>query len=145
MKINFTNETNIDVKKYIKIIKKVLKKERTKMFFNVIFVDDEYIRQINKQYRNIDRVTDVITFALMDNPDEILPGTEYELGDVFICINQALRQAIEYGHSVEREIGFLATHGYLHLLGYDHIEKEDEEEMFKKQEEILEKAKLRRK
>ena len=65
------------------------------MFFNVIFVDNDMIQQINRDYRGIDRVTDVITFALMENPDEILKGAEYELGDVFICVERALEQAID--------------------------------------------------
>ena len=97
---------------------------------------------INKDYRNIDRITDVISFALNDEQDFLIK-TE-EIGDIFICIDQAKRQAEEYGHSLDRELGFLSVHGYLHLNGYDHMTKEDEEIMFKKQEEILEKANLRR-
>ena len=71
-------------------------------------------------------------------------GAEFELGDVFICIDRALEQAEEYNHSVEREMGFLAVHGYLHLIGYDHMNPEDEKVMFTKQEEILAKANLKR-
>ena len=67
-----------------------------------------------------------------------------ELGDVFICVDKAIEQAAEYNHSVEREMGFLAVHGYLHLIGYDHMNEEDERIMFTKQEEILAKAKLKR-
>lgn len=144
MKINFVNERNDDVSKYVKIIKKVFKKVKSKMFFNVIFVDNDTIQQINCDYRGIDRVTDVITFALHENPEEILKGAEYELGDVFICVERALEQAADYGHSVDREMGFLAVHGYLHLIGYDHMTLEDEKEMFTLQEEILAKAKLKR-
>ena len=144
MKINFVNERNDDVSKYVKIIKKVFKKVKSKMFFNVIFVDNDTIQQINCDYRGIDRVTDVITFALHENPEEILKGAEYELGDVFICVERALEQAADYGHSVDREMGFLAVHGYLHLIGYDHMTEEDEKEMFTLQEEILAKAKLKR-
>jgi probable rRNA maturation factor len=80
----------------------------------------------------------------MENPNEILKGAEYELGDVFICVERALEQAKDYGHSIEREIGFLSVHGYLHLIGYDHMTKEDEKVMFTLQEEILAKAKLER-
>lgn len=144
MKINFVNERNDDVSKYVKIIKKVFKKVKSKMFFNVIFVDNDKIQQINRDYRDIDKVTDVITFALMENQDEVFKGAERELGDVFICVERALEQAKDYGHSIEREIGFLSVHGYLHLIGYDHMNKEDEEVMFKLQEEILAKAKLER-
>lgn len=144
MKINFVNERDDDVSKYKKIIKKVFKRVKSKMFFNVIFVDNDMIQQINRDYRGIDRVTDVITFALMENPNEIMKGAEYELGDVFICVERALEQAKDYGHSIEREIGFLSVHGYLHLIGYDHMSEEDEKVMFKLQEEILAKAKLER-
>lgn len=144
MKINFINETVYDIKKYKKVIKKVLKSVKSKMFFNIIFVDNDKIRQINNDYRGIDKVTDVITFALMENTDEIFKGSEYELGDVFICIDRAIEQANMYNHSIEREIGFLAVHGYLHLIGYDHNSKEEEDEMFSLQEEMLQKAKLGR-
>lgn len=144
MKINFVNERDDDVSKYKKIIKKVFKSIKSKMFFNVIFVDNDMIQQINRDYRGIDRVTDVITFALMENPNEIMKGAEYELGDVFICVERALEQAKDYGHSIEREIGFLSVHGYLHLIGYDHMTEDDEKVMFKLQEEILAKAKLER-
>ena len=109
--------------------------------FNIIFVNDKYIQTINRDYRNIDRVTDVISFALCDDPNNEF---ENELGDIFIDIDQAIRQASEYGHSIEREVAFLAVHGYLHLCGYDHMTKEDEEIMFKKQDEILNKAKITR-
>jgi probable rRNA maturation factor len=79
-------------------------------------------------------VTDVISFALCHDEDIIQSN---ELGDIFICLDRAFEQAVEYGHSVEREVGFSAVHGYLHLCGFDHMTKEDEEVMFKKQDEIL--------
>ena len=144
MKINFVNETDLDVKEYKKLIRSVFKYEKNPMFFNIIFVTKDRIQQINNDYRGINRVTDVITFALMENPDEIFMGAEFELGDVFICIDRAIEQAREYNHSIEREIGFLAVHGYLHLTGYDHMNEEDEKVMFCKQEEILAKANLKR-
>lgn len=104
--------------------------------FNVIFVDNEYIHNLNREYRNIDRETDVITFALEDNKD-----VEYEdyrlLGDIYISLDKAHSQADEYGHSFLRELSFLTIHGFLHLLGYDHMNKLDEEVMFARQEEIL--------
>lgn len=104
--------------------------------FNVIIVDEAKIQELNKTYRNIDRVTDVISFALEDDETFNISGYRV-LGDIYICIEQARRQAEEYGHSFKRELSFLAIHGLLHLLGYDHIEKSDEEVMFNKQEEVL--------
>lgn len=144
MKINFVNQTDLDVKEYKKLIRSVLKHEKNDKYFNIIFVTSEEIRQINHSYRGIDKVTDVISFALMENQDELFQEAILELGDVFICIERAIEQAIDYGHSVEREMGFLAVHGYLHLMGYDHMMPEDEKEMFSKQDEILAKAKLSR-
>ena len=142
MKINFFNESSLDAKPYEKIIKGVLKKIKNKKEFNIIFVDDEEIQRINRQYRNIDRVTDVISFALCDDPDNQM---EDELGDIFIDLDQAFRQAEDYGHSITREVAFLAVHGYLHLCGYDHMTEEDEKVMFAKQDEILKAAKIERK
>ena len=80
----------------------------------------------------------------MENQDELFMEAIDELGDVFICIERAIEQANDYNHSVEREMGFLAVHGYLHLMGYDHMNPEDEKIMFGKQDEILNKAKLSR-
>lgn len=144
MKINFVNETNSDVKEYKKIIRSVFKHIKDERFFNIIFVDKDTIQQINNDYRGINKVTDVITFALMENQAEIFMEAIDELGDVFICIDRAIEQATDYGHGVDREIGFLAVHGYLHLIGYDHMNEEDEKKMFSLQEEILAKAKLKR-
>lgn len=141
MKIHFFNECDKDVKEYKNLIRYVLKGYSPNKEFNIIFVDDDYIQNLNKNYRNIDRVTDVISFALCDDPDNQL---DTELGDVFIDLDQAFRQAGEYGHSIEREVAFLAVHGYLHLCGYDHMSKEDEMLMFKKQDEILDKANIKR-
>ena len=92
--------------------------------------------ELNKNYRKIDRETDVITFALEDN-EEVNEEEHRLLGDIYISVDKAKSQALEYGHSFKREICFLAVHGFLHLLGYDHMKKEDEEVMFKLQEEIL--------
>ena len=127
----------------MKLIRNIFKYVRDQREFNIIFVSNDEILDINKNYRGIDRVTDVISFALLDN-DLSNYNAESELGDIFICVDRAKEQSIEYGHSLEREIGFLAVHGYLHLCGYDHMKKEDEEVMFKKQEEILAKAGLKR-
>ena len=142
MKINFINHTKENILEFKKLIKNIFLFDKTKTIMNIIFVNDDEIHKINKEYRDIDRITDVISFALNDEKDFLIK-TE-ELGDIFICIDQAKRQADEYGHSLDREIGFLSVHGYLHLHGYDHMTKEDEEVMFKKQDEILNNANLRR-
>ena len=119
------------------------KLELEKAIFNIIFVDNEEIHNINKEYRNIDRVTDVISFALEDNKDIVYEDFRL-LGDIYIAIDVAYDQAIEYNHSREREVCFLATHGILHLLGYDHMTIEEEKEMFDKQEELLNEFEIKR-
>ena len=112
--------------------------------FNLIIVDNDYIHNLNRDYRGIDRETDVITFALEDEDTLIIGDDERILGDIYISIDRARSQAIDYGHSFLRELSFLAVHGFYHLLGYDHQTKEDEEVMFKKQEEVLESYGIRR-
>lgn len=102
-----------------------------------IIVDDQRIHEINRDYRHIDRATDVISFALEDNDQFYVEGMPRSLGDIFISYDHACMQAKEYGHSIEREMCFLMTHGLLHLLGYDHMSEDDEKEMFALQKEIL--------
>lgn len=104
------------------------------------FVDNTTIQEINKEYRGIDRPTDVISFALEEGEEMEISGVDIPriLGDIIISVEKAHQQAEEYGHSFIRELGFLAVHGFLHLLGYDHMTEEDEKEMFRRQEEILE-------
>lgn len=118
------------------------------------FVDNQEIHQLNKQYRGIDRPTDVLSFAMNDDVDdelEIIFEVESEdeldplsgmLGDIIISVERAEEQRIEYGHSLEREIGFLFVHGFLHLLGYDHQDDEAEAIMMAKQEAVLQKVGL---
>lgn len=103
--------------------------------FAIIFIDDEKMHKMNKQYRGIDRTTDVLSFALNDNKhiDTVINS----LGDIFISIPKMKSQAVEYGHSEKRELSFLTVHGLLHLLGYDHMEKSDEVIMFGLQKEIM--------
>lgn len=126
------------------VIKRVLKHEKVKnAYFGIIFVGEEEIKRINKEYRNIDKVTDVITFALEDQQDNIDMDMRI-LGDIYICIPRMLSQAQEYGHSPKRELSFLTTHGLLHLLGYDHMEKVEEKKMFDLQELILNEAGITR-
>ena len=112
------------------------KLEISKDIFNIIMVDDKEIQELNKTYRGIDKKTDVITFALEDGDDFRNPEIRV-LGDIYIAIPVAYEQANIYGHSRIREICFLATHGILHLLGYDHMEEVEEKEMFSLQEELL--------
>ena len=100
-------------------------------------VDDERIHEINREYRHIDRSTDVISFAMEDNDQFYVEGMPRTLGDIFISVDHAKKQAEEYGHSLRREMCFLFTHGILHLLGYDHMTDEQEKEMFGLQDEIL--------
>ncbi|NBI29373.1 rRNA maturation RNase YbeY [Chengkuizengella marina] len=118
------------------------------------FVDDKSIHQLNKQYRGIDTPTDVLSFAMQDSgfeETEIFYEDDFEfdevttmLGDVVISVTTAKRQSEEYGHSLQREIGFLFVHGFLHLIGYDHQDEQSEKEMFNKQEQILLEAGLTR-
>lgn len=105
---------------------------------SVIFVTPEEIHEINREYRNIERSTDVISFALHDDMSNVLlEEEENELGDIFINVQAISDQAKEYGHSKRREACFLFCHGLLHLLGYDHMEPDEEKEMFHLQDVIL--------
>lgn len=133
------NNTNNDINTnelsdYIKYVVKELNIENA--IFNIIFIDNKEIRDINREYRNVDRETDVISFALEDNMDVVYDDFRL-LGDIYISYEKAIEQAKTYNHSVKREVFFLATHGILHLLGYDHMEEEDEKVMFGLQNELL--------
>ena len=141
------NETdeNIDIDEEKKIINFALKHENlNNVIFNVIFVDRDKITELNRDYRGIDRETDVISFALEDGEANINFEFGRLLGDIYICVPKMKAQAQEYGHSETREMGFLTIHGLLHLLGYDHMTKEEEKIMFAKQEEILDAYGLKR-
>ncbi len=111
---------------------------------SVSIVDNEEIRQINKQFRAIDRATDVLSFPLLTFEEGEEPDynekDEVLLGDIIISIERAREQAEEYGHSLKREIAFLTAHSMLHLLGYDHMDEGEEAEMFAKQKDILNQA-----
>ncbi len=127
-------------KKYIflkKAINKSLEYLKIKnSIFSIILIDDDEIKQINKIYRKIDKVTDVISFAFEDEAN-INNKNVRVLGDIYISIPQMERQAKDYGHSIKRELSFLAIHGLLHLLGYNHENKEDEKIMFDLQRKLL--------
>lgn len=111
---------------------------------SVTFVDNQTIQRYNREYRQKDQPTDVISFAIEDEGEEEQPiiwdssmNVPRELGDLLISVERAQEQAQEYGHSLDRELGFLAVHGFLHLNGYDHMNAEEEKEMFSLQEKIL--------
>ncbi|MFQ3781836.1 rRNA maturation RNase YbeY [Staphylococcus saprophyticus] len=142
--IDFSDHTNLVKEDWFTQIDKLLTfaKEQENIEeeaeLSVTFVDKDEIQEINKMYRDKDKVTDVISFALEEDEPEIT-GIEMPrvLGDIIICTDIAQEQADSYGHSFERELGFLALHGFLHLLGYDHMNEQDEKQMFGRQDQIL--------
>ena len=137
MKTNLFNQTDTPLDDLKKLMRQIFKHVKEKMSMQIIFVSQEEIHRLNLAYRNIDHPTDVLSFPNDDEDDK-------SLGDIFISVEQAKKQASEYGHSLERELGFLAVHGYLHLKGYDHHTPDEEKEMILMQETILKKAKLER-
>ena len=148
MEIGIFNETNEDISLYLADLKELLEnvskdENLDNIIFNVIIIDNDRIREINKEYRGIDRETDVISFALEDDKTMHLDEIRV-LGDIYISLDKVKSQAEEYGHSFKRELSFLAIHGFYHLLGYDHMKPEDEKIMFKKQEEALLKYGIKR-
>ena len=135
--INETNENIKEIENINEFLNFVVKKENLEnCLFNVIIVDNDYIHKLNKEYRGIDRPTDVISFALEDEVDNVKLDFRV-LGDIYISLDKTYEQAKLYNHSLLRELSFWTIHGLLHLLGYDHMVKEDEEVMFKKQDELL--------
>ncbi len=144
-------------KKYEPIIKKVLetcfeeeKMKDSKLCVTVTLTNPENIRKINKQFRNIDRATDVLSFPMFekDELDKKIEENDFYtddiLGDLVISIEKVEEQAKEYGHSFERELSYMVVHGFYHLMGYDHIEPEDKAIMRPKEEKILNKLKITR-
>ncbi|MEG2311080.1 MAG: rRNA maturation RNase YbeY [Bacilli bacterium] len=133
------NETGdiVELTEVKNLIEYFLQYEKLKgVEFNIIVVDNNYIKRLNKQFRGLDSPTDVLSFALEDCTDIVYEDVRL-LGDIYISIDQARSQAISYGHSLLRELSFLSVHGLLHLLGYDHMNAVDEKIMFDKQERIL--------
>lgn len=142
--LNIVNKTKYrDFEKYYKVLDTYYKKT-----LETLGLNDEYvvsliicgpitIRRINREYRDKDAVTDVISFALLDDGEQLEYEEEIELGDIFINRDRVYSQAKEYGHSVKREFIFLFVHGLLHLFGYDHMNKEDEKKMFSLQKKIV--------
>ena len=140
---SFDQSFNNYEEKYTFLLEKTLKhlSLHFEPYISVTLVDNEYIHEINRNYRHIDRPTDVISFAFLDdNPsrDKLFQSKEMVvLGEIYISFDKAKEQALAYGHSLERELSFLFVHGLLHLLGYDHMNEDDEKIMFALQEEIL--------
>ena len=143
MHITIYNRTNQDAGVFEQLFEEIAQKaeQRLKLSddyeLSVTFVRSRTIHTINRDYRGIYRPTDVISFAIRDDMEfEMVEGMN-DLGDIFINIDYARKQAKQYGHSYRREIAFLFTHGMLHCLGYDHMKEEDEKVMFALQDEIL--------
>ena len=144
-------------KEYENIIKKVIEQcfkeeniENSKLYISITLTTPEHIHEINKQYRNVDKETDVLSFPMFEKEelDEKIKNQSFEhedvLGDIVISIEKVKGQAIEYGHSFERELSYMIVHGFYHLMGYDHIKEEDKIVMRPKEENILNKLGIRR-
>lgn len=143
IELEIINELEIDLEEYEVLYRQICMQAlkhlgiEDDIEFSVTFCSNERIHEINREYRHIDRVTDVITFALEDVDSPFIEGMPRCLGDIFISYDKAVEQANDYQHSIKRELCFLFVHGLLHLLGYDHMNEEDEKEMFTLQDEIL--------
>ena len=144
-------------KEYEDVVKKVIEKcfeeenlINSKLVVTVTFTTPEEIRKINKEYRNIDKATDVLSFPMFEKEelDEKIKNDDFVcediLGDIIISIEKVKEQAIEYGHSFERELSYMLVHGFYHLMGYDHIEEKDKKIMRPKEEKILNELKITR-
>ena len=138
--IDFFNETGKeipDIEILENLINYAVEKENIEnAIFSINFVDNAKIKALNAQYRNIDKETDVLSFALEDSNDINYDNVRL-LGDIFISTDKAYSQSIEYGHSYLRELSFLMIHGFLHLIGYDHEDEADRQIMNTKEEAIL--------
>lgn len=144
-------------KEYERTIKKVLEKcfkeenlENSKLYVNIILTNPENIHKINKEYRDIDKETDVLSFPMFEKQeiDKKIENNNFEhediLGDIIISLETVEVQAKEYGHSFERELAYMIVHGFYHLMGYDHIKEEDKKNMRPKEEKILNELGIRR-
>lgn len=145
LQINNLTRKNIDEYRnsYLELLKTTLEivEYRKNVSLSVVFVSTNKIRDINNKYRNINKATDVISFAYLDDKTEVINVDDdiydIDIGEIYICYDVAKKNAIKYGNSLNRELNFLFVHGLLHLLGYNHIKKEDEKIMFGLQEKIL--------
>ncbi len=149
--INFLDiDENKEYESHIKyVINECFKEEgldKKNIYINVVLTNPENIRKINKEQRNIDKETDVLSFPMFEK-DEIIniPDNMLDvLGDIVISIERVKEQANEYGHSFERELSYMVVHGFYHLMGYDHMEEDDKIKMRAKEENILNKLKITR-
>ncbi|GAB2573106.1 rRNA maturation RNase YbeY [Gracilibacillus alcaliphilus] len=147
MEIDFNDETGMISNEHMELVKQLLlyaaeqEDISPEAEVSISFVNDDEIHRLNKQFRQIDRPTDVLSFALEEQVEGELAITgaalPVVLGDIIISVDKITEQAEQYNHSFTRELGFLTVHGLLHLIGYDHMNKEDEQKMFTRQEEIL--------
>lgn len=129
------------IQRVIKQCYQIEKMENTNLYVSVILTTPNEIKKINKQYRNIDRTTDVLSFPMFEKEDLIVAIQNKQirdvLGDVIISLEQVKKQAEEYGHSFERELAYMLVHGFYHLMGYDHMEEADKIQMRQKEEAVL--------
>ena len=145
MELDFVNNGPASYDAFEKTFVDLMKKTFTHLkvkenyLVDVTIVNNEDIHKVNREYRGVDRPTDVISFAFMDDKNETVLNKKIptSLGEIIISYEKAEEQAKEYGHSINREMSFLFVHGLLHLLGYDHMKKEDEVVMFRLQDEIF--------
>ncbi|MFA6859942.1 MAG: rRNA maturation RNase YbeY [Clostridia bacterium] len=160
MKVEFENIKGFWLRRKIKLLAleacRQTKQTYKKLVFSVSFVNEKTIQELNKKHREIDKVTDVLSFPMLDlKPFDVIDTIKFAndmdkqskyifVGDVVICLSKAIAQSKEYGHFLEREICFLALHGFLHVLGFDHINEEDELVMQELAEKIMKKIKLER-
>ena len=145
-------EENNEYKEIITLVLKECYKEEklenSKLSVQVTLTTPQNIRKLNKEYRNIDKETDVLSFPMFDKKEIInIKKIEYEevLGDIVISVERVENQAKEYGHSFERELAYMVVHGFYHLMGEDHIKEEDKEKMREKEEKVLSRLNIVRK
>ena len=146
-------EENLEYENLInRVVNECFKNEgldKLKLYISITLTIPDVIKEINKEYRNIDKPTDVLSFPMFQR-DEIqeLIKKDYEvedvLGDIIISIPRVKEQAIEYNHSFERELAYMVVHGFYHLMGYDHMEETEKKEMRKKEDEVLNKLGITR-
>lgn len=145
MELYISNEINIDLSEFENIYQDLFSKtlktlnKGDRYIVSVTFVNKDLIHEINLTYRNVDKETDVISFAFLDDINETKINSNYpiDLGEIYICYDVAKENATKYGNSINRELSFLFVHGLLHLFGYDHQKEEDEKIMFGLQDKIL--------
>lgn len=149
VEINYLDiEKNIEYENLLNtVLKKCFEEEKINdknLYVNIVLTNPKNIKKINKEQRNINKETDVLSFPMFEKEEleNLNNSNEDILGDIVISIEQVKKQAIEYGHSFEREIAYMAVHGFYHLLGYDHMEENDKKIMRQKEENILKKLKI---